>query len=142
MCPGSENATAGKVGEGKCYFVDSQQSNNWLALRVRNATHNFVYVESFGKTAMNMPITKHSEKVSENNRVGQAGQEEQAGQAGQVVQVEGKAGRKGKAKGVFKCVEGDLCQIEFYDYGPITSDYPHFPVVGDEARWALDNTYV
>ena len=127
------------MGEGKCYFVDSQQSNNWLALRVRNATHNFVYVESFGKTAMNMPITKDSEKDSEKDRVGQAGQE---GQAGQVVQVEGKAGRKGKAKGVFKCVEGDLCQIEYYDYGPITSDYPHFPVMDDEARWALDNTYV
>ncbi len=29
---------------GQCYFVDSQASNNWIALRVRNATHNLCVV--------------------------------------------------------------------------------------------------
>ena len=37
---------------GKCYFVDSEASNNWIALRVRNATHNFVFVQSFGAGAV------------------------------------------------------------------------------------------
>jgi hypothetical protein len=46
-CAASETATPGKVGKGKCWFVDSQASNNWIALRVRNATMNVVYVESY-----------------------------------------------------------------------------------------------
>ena len=37
---------------GKCYFVDSEASNNWIALRVRNSTHNFVFVQSFGANAI------------------------------------------------------------------------------------------
>ena len=45
----------GGVGGGKCYFVDSQASNNWIAHRVRNATHNYVYAESYGKLAMDAP---------------------------------------------------------------------------------------
>ncbi len=44
-------ATEGGAG-GKCYFVDSEASNNWIALRVRNATHNFVFVQSFGAGAV------------------------------------------------------------------------------------------
>ena len=44
-------ATEGGAG-GKCYFVDSEASNNWIALRVRNATHNFVFVQSFGANAV------------------------------------------------------------------------------------------
>jgi hypothetical protein len=42
--------------------------------------------------------------------------------------------------GVFRCLPGDDCQMEVYDYGPITSDYPHFPVE-TEARWCLHNSY-
>ena len=42
--------------------------------------------------------------------------------------------------GIFKCLDGDDCQRELYDYGPITSDYPHFPVMTEE-RWCLDNDY-
>ena len=34
----------------------------------------------------------------------------------------------------------DFCQHELYDYGPITSDYPNFPVMTDE-RWCLVNSY-
>lgn len=60
-------------GERKCYFVDSQASNNWIALRVRNASHNFVFAESFGETVFKT--------------------------------------------GEFKCVSGDHCQTELYDYG-------------------------
>ena len=45
----------GGVGGGKCYFVDSQASNNWIAHRVRNSTHNYVYAESYGKQAMHAP---------------------------------------------------------------------------------------
>ena len=44
-------ATEAAAG-GACYFVDSTASNNWIALRVRNATHNFVFVQSFGKNAV------------------------------------------------------------------------------------------
>eukprot|EP00316_Scyphosphaera_apsteinii_P023593 CAMPEP_0119331290 /NCGR_PEP_ID=MMETSP1333-20130426/80277_1 /TAXON_ID=418940 /ORGANISM="Scyphosphaera apsteinii, Strain RCC1455" /LENGTH=595 /DNA_ID=CAMNT_0007340855 /DNA_START=21 /DNA_END=1808 /DNA_ORIENTATION=- len=51
-CPASEGTTAGEVGKGSCWFVDSQASNNWLALRVRNSTHNFVYIESYGYRAL------------------------------------------------------------------------------------------
>lgn len=36
--------------------------------------------------------------------------------------------------------DGDHCQRELYDYGPITSDYPHFPVMTQE-RWCLKNGY-
>lgn len=81
--------------------------SNWLAIRVRNATHNFIYVESFGSGAASAAAP-------------------------------GAPG--GKGKGVFECVEGDLCQTELYEYGPITSDYPHYPVMTDE-RWCLDNAY-
>jgi hypothetical protein len=42
--------------------------------------------------------------------------------------------------GIFKCLDGDDCQRELYDYGPITSDYPHFPVMTEE-RWCLHNDY-
>lgn len=42
--------------------------------------------------------------------------------------------------GIFKCLDGDDCQRELYDYGPITSDYPHFPVMTEE-RWCLKNDY-
>lgn len=52
-CPTTEGV--GGVGEGKCYFVDSEASNNWIAHRVRNATHNYVYAESYGKQAMHAP---------------------------------------------------------------------------------------
>ena len=52
-CPATEGV--GGVGGGKCYFVDSQASNNWIAIRVRNATHNYVYAESYGKQAMHAP---------------------------------------------------------------------------------------
>lgn len=91
-CPATEGATAGQVGQGQCHFVDSTKSNNWIALRVRNATHNFVYAESFGPS------------------------------------------------GKFMCAPGDFCQTELYDYGPITSDYPNYPVMTDE-RWCLHNTF-
>ena len=36
-------------------MTGAQASNNWLAIRVRNATHNFQYVESFGSQAMKAP---------------------------------------------------------------------------------------
>lgn len=36
---------------GKCFFVDSEASNNWIALRVRNTTHNLIFVQSFGANA-------------------------------------------------------------------------------------------
>jgi hypothetical protein len=49
-CAGTEVAPG-----GKCYFVDSEASNNWIALRVRNSTHNLVFVQSFGSNAMNAP---------------------------------------------------------------------------------------
>lgn len=101
-CPATEGV--GGVGGGVCSFVDSLASNNWISIRVRNATHNFVYVESYGKQAMAAPTS----------------------------------GAPGK--GVFKCIAGDFCQKELYDYGPITSDYPNFPVMTDE-RWCLDNSY-
>ena len=52
-CPATEGV--GGIGEGECYFVDSQASNNWIAHRVRNATHNYVYAESYGKQAMHTP---------------------------------------------------------------------------------------
>ena len=51
-CGATELDKPNAVGEGKCYFVDSQASNNWVAIRVRNATHNFMYAESYGKKAM------------------------------------------------------------------------------------------
>lgn len=102
MCPGTEGKYA--AGEGLCSFVDSTASNNWISIRVRNSTHNFVYVESYGTQAM------------------------QAATAG------------APGKGVFKCIAGDFCQKELYDYGPITSDYPNFPVMTDE-RWCLHNSY-
>jgi hypothetical protein len=105
-CAASESTTKGEVGKGKCYFVDSQASNNWIALRVRNSTHNYVYVESFGAKAMHTPT----------------------------------GGNNPKGVGVFKCIEGDLCQTELYDYGPITSDYPNYPVMTDE-RWCLTNSF-
>lgn len=40
---------------GECYFVDSESSNNWVALRVRNSSHNLVFVQSFGKNAVAKP---------------------------------------------------------------------------------------
>jgi N-acetylglucosamine-6-sulfatase len=49
-CAGTEVAPG-----GKCYFVDSEASNNWIALRVRNSTHNLVLVQSFGANAMTAP---------------------------------------------------------------------------------------
>jgi arylsulfatase A-like enzyme len=33
------------VGDGNCYFIDSQQSNTWRALRILNARENITYVE-------------------------------------------------------------------------------------------------
>lgn len=108
-CAASENKSVGRVGAGECYFVDSTESNNWIAIRVRNATDNFVYAESFGAQAMNTPIL---------------------GPSGMVM-----------GKGIFKCLEGDLCQHELYHYGPINaSEYPHYPVMTDE-RWCLVNSY-
>jgi len=101
-CPSTEGQAG--VGGGVCSFVDSLASNNWISIRVRNSTHNFVYVESYGAQAMKAP-------------------------------TDGAAG-----KGIFKCIAGDFCQKELYDYGPITSDYPNFPVMTDE-RWCLHNTY-
>ena len=81
----------------------------WLqALRVRNATHNFVYAESYGRQAMQAPAPWD--------------------------------GGGGNGTGVYKCLPGDDCQWELYDYGPITSDYPHFPVMED-SRWNLHNLY-
>ena len=43
-------------------------------------------------------------------------------------------------KGIFQCLDGDDCQRELYDYGPITSDYPNFPVMQEE-RWCIHNLY-
>ena len=40
---------------GECYFVDSLASNNWIALRVRNSTHNVALVRSFGAHAVGAP---------------------------------------------------------------------------------------
>jgi hypothetical protein len=91
-CAATEGRTAGSVGQGQCHFVDSTKSNNWIALRVRNATHNYVYAESFGPS------------------------------------------------GQFKCLPGDFCQKELYNYGPITGDYPNYPVMTDE-RWCLNNSH-
>jgi len=91
-------------GEGKCYFVDSEASNNWIGIRVRNSTHNFMYVESYGSQAMHT------------------------------------ATPNGAGKGIFKCLDGDHCQLELYDYGEITSDYPNFPVMTD-ARWNMHNSH-
>jgi len=102
-CASTEVAGAA-VGSGQCSFVDSTASNNWIALRVRNQTSNFIYVESFG-----VQSTKHKTY-------------------------------HGDGIGIFKCVKGDLCQWELYDYGNITSDYPDFPVMTRE-RWNLDNLY-
>jgi|TARA_B110000908_G_C9964533_1_gene318370 hypothetical protein len=42
--------------------------------------------------------------------------------------------------GIFKCITGDICQTELYDYGPITSDYPNYPVMTRE-RWNIDNVF-
>ena len=84
--------------------MDSQESNNWVALRVRNATHNYIYVESFGSKAMNAPTPG------------------------------------GAGKGIFECLEGDLCQTELYDYGPIEAEYPNYPVMTDQ-RWSIHNVY-
>ena len=36
---------------GKCYFVDSTASNNWIAHRVRNATSHYIFIQSFGLKA-------------------------------------------------------------------------------------------
>lgn len=100
FCAGTEGKNP--TGGGVCYFVDSTASNNWIAIRVRNASHNFVYAESYGAQAMHTAV--------------------------------------GGGQGVFKCLDGDFCQHELYDYGPITSDYPHFPVM-TEARFNLHNIY-
>jgi len=35
--------------------VDSTASNNWVALRVRNSSHNLVFVQSFGSGAVEAP---------------------------------------------------------------------------------------
>ena len=44
-----------------------------------------------------------------------------------------------EGKGVFKCLAlSEHCQVELYDYGPITNDYPNFPVMTD-ARWCIVN---
>ena len=43
-------------------------------------------------------------------------------------------------KGIFQCLDGDDCQRELYDYGPITSDYPNYPVMTEE-RWCITNKY-
>lgn len=47
-CEASETSGPG----GKCYFVDSFASNNWIAHRVRNDTHNYIFVQSFGSGAV------------------------------------------------------------------------------------------
>lgn len=103
-CEASELTTPGVVGEGKCWFVDSQASNNWIALRIRNSTSNLLYVESFGKLARKARTFT------------------------------------GDGVGVFKCLTGDQCNWELYDYGKITSDYPDYPVMTRE-RWNIDNLY-
>lgn len=105
-CPATEGMYG--VGKGVCHFVDSKASNNWIALRVRNTTHNFVYAESFGSKAMAAPAPWDS--------------------------------GAGNGTGIYKCLPGDDCQWELYHYGPITSDYPHFPVM-EESRWNLHNVY-
>ena len=43
-------------------------------------------------------------------------------------------------KGIFKCLDGDDCQRELYNYGPIVSEYPNFPVMTEE-RWCITNDY-
>jgi hypothetical protein len=48
-------ATESNGPGGKCHFVDSMASNNWVALRTRNASHNFIFVHSFGKGAVKKP---------------------------------------------------------------------------------------
>jgi hypothetical protein len=103
-CPATEGSDG--VGAGVCYFLDSTASNNWIANRVRNATHNYMYAESFGAKAMHALVP----------------------------------GGSPTAKGVFQCLDGDFCQWELYDYGPIESEYPNFPVMTD-ARWCLVNSY-
>jgi hypothetical protein len=64
----------GGVGGGKCYFVDSQASNNWIAHRVRNGTHNYVYAESYGKQAMHAPtpVRLLPTRCGQINRLGRA----------------------------------------------------------------------
>lgn len=91
-------------GEGKCFFVDSEASNNWIGIRIRNASHNVMYVESFGSQAM------------------------------------ARTTPDGAGKGIFKCLDGDVCHLELYDYGEITSDYPDFPVMTN-ARWNMHNSH-
>ena len=114
-CSASEGKTVGEVGKGSCWFVDSTASNNWIALRVRNATHNFVYVESYGYRALTAPapMASSSHMVDTNAT---------------------------KPKGVFACLQGDFCQTELYHYGTITSDYPNYPVMARE-RWNIDNAF-
>ncbi len=48
-------ATEASGPGGQCYFVDSEASNNWIALRTRNSTHNTVFVQSFGSGARAAP---------------------------------------------------------------------------------------
>lgn len=55
-CPATEEKNMSAVGDGECYFVDSMLSNNWIALRVRNSTHNYVYAESFGAKVRHSPL--------------------------------------------------------------------------------------
>lgn len=50
-CAATETSGPG----GECYFVDSEASNNWIALRRRNSTHNTVFVQSFGASARTAP---------------------------------------------------------------------------------------
>lgn len=33
------------MGDGNCWFIDSEHSNSWRALRIVNATHNLMYTE-------------------------------------------------------------------------------------------------
>ena len=107
QCEQSELKTLGEVGQGSCWFVDSQTSNNWIALRIRNDTHNVLYVESFGLNSLTHPTYD--------------------------------AGKKGV--GVYSCLDGDQCNLEYYDYGPITSDYGKYPIMTRE-RWNIDNLYL
>jgi N-acetylglucosamine-6-sulfatase len=103
-CEASELTTPGVVGEGKCWFVDSKASNNWIAIRIRNSTSNLLYVESFGANSRSTKTFT------------------------------------GDGVGVYKCIAGDACNWELYDYGKITSDYPNYPVMTRE-RWNIDNLY-
>ena len=43
--PGSECKASNETGAGNCYFLDSIASNNFLALRTINATHDTQYIE-------------------------------------------------------------------------------------------------